>query len=98
MTGSPLANGARRFNDKKTAKKQTKDRGNLQFRRAELLLKGIMIAFLEGELAEEVNERLVRLGYDSLDTWAGVENLEARVDGSDAIDPVVLAALREASV
>src|SRR5260221_7509444 len=52
MTGSPLADGTRRFNDKRTAKKQTEDRRNLQFRRAELLLKGIMIAFLEGELAE----------------------------------------------
>ena len=29
--------------------------------------------------------------------WAGVENLEERVDGDDAIDPVVLDALREAS-
>jgi uncharacterized Ntn-hydrolase superfamily protein len=52
---------------------------------------------LEGELAGEVQERLAGLGYDSLDTWAGVENLEERVDGSDAIDPVVLDALREAS-
>jgi holliday junction DNA helicase RuvA len=52
MTGSPLADGTRRFNDKRTAKKQAEDRRNLQFRRAELLLKGIMIAFLEGELAE----------------------------------------------
>jgi uncharacterized Ntn-hydrolase superfamily protein len=52
---------------------------------------------LEGELRAEVDERLARLGYDSLDTWAGVENLEERVDGEDAIDPVVLDALREAS-
>jgi uncharacterized Ntn-hydrolase superfamily protein len=52
---------------------------------------------LEGELRAEVDERLTRLGYDSLDTWAGVENLEERLDGDDAIDPVVLAALREAS-
>ena len=52
---------------------------------------------LEGELRMEVNERLGRLGYDSLDAWAGVENLEERVDGEDAIDPVVLEALREAS-
>jgi len=52
---------------------------------------------LEGELRTEVDERLARLGYDSLDTWAGVENLEERVDGEDAIDPVVLDALREAS-
>ena len=45
----------------------------------------------------EVDERLGRLGYDSLDAWAGVENLEERVDGEDSIDPVVLDALREAS-
>jgi uncharacterized Ntn-hydrolase superfamily protein len=51
---------------------------------------------LEGELRAEVNERLARLGCDSLDAWAGVENLEERVDGEDAIDPVVLEALREA--
>jgi len=52
---------------------------------------------LEGELRTEVDERLGRLGYDSLDSWAGVENLEERVGGGDAIDPVVLDALREAS-
>ena len=52
---------------------------------------------LEGELRAEVDERLTRLSYDSLDAWAGVENLEERVDGADAIDPVVLDALREAS-
>jgi uncharacterized Ntn-hydrolase superfamily protein len=52
---------------------------------------------LEGELRAEVDERLARLGYDSLDAWAGVENLEERVDGEDTIDPVVLEALREAS-
>jgi uncharacterized Ntn-hydrolase superfamily protein len=52
---------------------------------------------LEGELRAEVDERLARLGYDTLDAWAGVENLEERVDGEDAIDPVVLDALREGS-
>src|SRR3954465_9182653 len=52
---------------------------------------------LEGELRAEVDERLARLGYDSLDAWAGVENLEERVDGEGAIDPVVPDALREAS-
>jgi uncharacterized Ntn-hydrolase superfamily protein len=50
----------------------------------------------------ELSERLRRLGYegelaDALDRWAGVENLEERVDGADAVDPVVLEALREAS-
>ena len=52
---------------------------------------------LKGMLRDEVRERLARLGYDSLDAWAGVANLEERVDGDDAIDPVVLEALREAS-
>ena len=52
---------------------------------------------LEGELRAEVDERLARLGYDSLDAWAGVENLEERVDGGGAVDPVVLDALREAT-
>ena len=52
---------------------------------------------LEGALHDEVDERLGRLGFDSLEVWAGVENLEERVSGSDAIDPVVLEALREAT-
>jgi uncharacterized Ntn-hydrolase superfamily protein len=52
---------------------------------------------LEGELRAEVDKRLTRLGYDTLDSWAGVANLEERVDGSDAIDPVVLQVLREES-
>jgi uncharacterized Ntn-hydrolase superfamily protein len=50
---------------------------------------------LEGALAREVRDRLARLGYDSLDAWAGVANLEERVDGENAVDPVVLEALRE---
>jgi uncharacterized Ntn-hydrolase superfamily protein len=52
---------------------------------------------LAGELGDEVRKRLAQLGYDSLDAWAGVANLEERVDGNDAIDPVVLTALREES-
>jgi uncharacterized Ntn-hydrolase superfamily protein len=52
---------------------------------------------LEGALRQEVDERLGRLGYPSLEDWASVENLEERVDGDDAVDPVVLEALREAS-
>jgi uncharacterized Ntn-hydrolase superfamily protein len=52
---------------------------------------------LEGDLRAEVDERLGRLGYATLDAFAGVENLEERVDGEDAVDPVVLEALREAS-
>ena len=52
---------------------------------------------LEGELRAEVDERLKRLGYATLDDWAGVENLEERVDGDAMIDPIVLEALRENS-
>jgi uncharacterized Ntn-hydrolase superfamily protein len=51
---------------------------------------------LVGELRAEVVGRLGRLGYETLDAWASVENLEERVDGDDAIDPIVLDALREA--
>src|SRR5215471_14896101 len=47
---------------------------------------------LTGDLRAEVDERLRVLGYESLDTWAGVANLEERVDGEDSIDPVVLEA------
>jgi uncharacterized Ntn-hydrolase superfamily protein len=52
---------------------------------------------LEGELRAEVDASLARLGYATLEEWAGVENLEERVDGDEMIDPVVLDALREAS-
>jgi len=52
---------------------------------------------LEDELRAEVEERLARLGHADLDSWAGVANLEERVDGEDAIDPVVLEALRDAT-
>jgi uncharacterized Ntn-hydrolase superfamily protein len=56
---------------------------------------------LEGALGEEVRERLTGLGYEgepaaALHDWAGVENLEERVGGADAIVPVVLEALRDA--
>ena len=50
---------------------------------------------LEGALADEVRDSLERLGFASLDDWAGVANLEERVDGNEAIDPVVLTALRD---
>lgn len=50
---------------------------------------------LEGDLAAEVSERLERLGFATLEDWAGVENYEERmVPGG--IDPLVLAKLREA--
>jgi uncharacterized Ntn-hydrolase superfamily protein len=52
---------------------------------------------LEGALRTEVDSLLAQLGYESLDAWAGVENLEERVDGEDSIDPVVLEALRESA-
>jgi uncharacterized Ntn-hydrolase superfamily protein len=50
-------------------------------------------------LAEELRERLARLGYegelgDAFFTWAGNENLEERVDGVERVDPVVLEELR----
>jgi uncharacterized Ntn-hydrolase superfamily protein len=48
-------------------------------------------------LRAEIDERLARVGHTDLAVWAAVENLEERVDGSDAIDPVVLDALRSAS-
>jgi len=47
-------------------------------------------------LRGEIDERLAALGHSSLEDWAGIENLEERVDGDTLIDPVVLAALREA--
>ena len=52
------------------------------------------------ELAEELRERLGRLGQatgdlaSDLATWAGIENLEMRVQGAERIDPVVLRELR----
>ena len=52
---------------------------------------------LDATLRSEVEERLGRLGYDSLREWAGVENLEERLGDEDEIDPVVLEALRDAS-
>lgn len=52
-------------------------------------------------LRAELRDRLARLGYaggelvSDLEAWAGVENLEERVQGVDRIDPVVLAELRK---
>ncbi len=51
---------------------------------------------VDDELRAEISERLALLGFDRLEDWAGVTNLEERVDGEDAVDPVVLAALRRA--
>jgi uncharacterized Ntn-hydrolase superfamily protein len=52
---------------------------------------------VDDELRAELRERLGRLGHERLEDWAGVANLEERVDGEDAVDPVVLAALRRAT-
>jgi uncharacterized Ntn-hydrolase superfamily protein len=52
---------------------------------------------VDDELRAELRDRLARLGYERLDEWAGVENLEERVDGEDAVDPVVLEELRRQS-
>ena len=51
---------------------------------------------VDDKLRAELEARLAALGHATLADWAGVENLEERVDGTDAIDPVVLAALRAA--
>jgi uncharacterized Ntn-hydrolase superfamily protein len=52
---------------------------------------------LDDGLRREIADRLAVLGYERLEDWAGVANLEERVDGEDEIDPVVLDALRRAS-
>jgi uncharacterized Ntn-hydrolase superfamily protein len=57
---------------------------------------------VDEELAEELRERLARLGYDgeleeAFTRWAGTENLEERIDGIATIDPVVLEELRSRS-
>jgi uncharacterized Ntn-hydrolase superfamily protein len=57
---------------------------------------------VDEELAGELRGRLARLGYegeldDAMSRWAGTENLEERVDGAEAIDPVVLEELRRQS-
>jgi uncharacterized Ntn-hydrolase superfamily protein len=52
---------------------------------------------VDDALRAEIKERLAKLGYERLEDWAGVENLEERVDGDDAIDPVVLEELRRQS-
>src|SRR4051794_7123274 len=54
---------------------------------------------VDGDLREELGERLARLGYtgaveDAFEAWASTENLEERVDGVERIDPKVLEELR----
>ncbi|CAN5233747.1 hypothetical protein BH09ACT13_BH09ACT13_00270 [soil metagenome] len=48
-------------------------------------------------LRTELRDRLAVLGYERLEDWAGVENLEERVDGEDEVDPFVLERLRQKS-
>jgi uncharacterized Ntn-hydrolase superfamily protein len=48
-------------------------------------------------LRTELDERLRAAGYERLEDWAGVANLEERVDGEEAIDPIVLRELRRAT-
>ena len=52
---------------------------------------------VDAELRAEIAERLARLGHERLEDWAGVENVEERVDGEDAVDPFVLERLRRKS-
>ena len=48
-------------------------------------------------LRTELRDRLAALGYERLEVWAGVENLEERVDGEDEVDPFVPERLRQKS-
>ena len=57
---------------------------------------------VDDALAAELRERLARLGYEgelaeAFPRWAGEENLEERIDGVEAIDPIVLEELRSRS-
>ena len=49
---------------------------------------------VDDALRGEIEGLLSRRGFTTLEDWAAVENLEERVDGMDAIDPVVLDGLR----
>jgi uncharacterized Ntn-hydrolase superfamily protein len=51
---------------------------------------------VDDALRAELDERLAALGHTTLEEWAGVANLEERVEGEDAIDPFVLERLRAA--
>lgn len=53
---------------------------------------------MDAALRKEIEDRLAVLGFERLEDWAGVENLEERIgDAADAIDPFVLERLRETS-
>ena len=53
---------------------------------------------VDGTLRAEIDALLAGVGHPTLASWAGVENLEERVDGEDAVDPVVLGRLRETAL
>jgi uncharacterized Ntn-hydrolase superfamily protein len=48
------------------------------------------------DLRKEIEARLAALGYERLQDWAGIANLEQRLEGEDAVDPFVLERLRRA--
>jgi hypothetical protein len=52
---------------------------------------------VDDELRAEMTTRLAGLGYETLEEWAGVENLEERLGEPGVIDPVVLERLRASS-
>jgi uncharacterized Ntn-hydrolase superfamily protein len=52
---------------------------------------------VDGAQRAELDDLLQRVGHPDLASWAGVENLEERVDGEEEIDPVVLERLRESA-
>ena len=52
---------------------------------------------VDDALRAEIADRLAVLGYERLEDWAGMENLEERVDGEAAVDPIVLERLRTSS-
>jgi uncharacterized Ntn-hydrolase superfamily protein len=53
---------------------------------------------INDELRAEVDEHLHRLGFDTLNDWAGTENYEMRVDAGGAwIDQQILERLRDAA-
>ncbi len=52
---------------------------------------------IDDALRTEITACLTQLGYERLEDWAGVENLEERLGEPGTIDPVVLERLRDAS-
>jgi uncharacterized Ntn-hydrolase superfamily protein len=52
---------------------------------------------IDDGLRQEIDDRLAVLGFETLEAWAGELNFEERVEGTDAIDPVVLEELRKRS-